>query len=1155
MRTAVLLILICTSFSLRGQITFERTYSFEGAQKIEEAPDGSFFGCATSYQSGLIYKLDRYGNLTSTFMPILRNNNVSVYDITRNPVTGGYAICGADQNYNDSGYFLLIDSLMQNTDSLFYTGGVINGPTGVKILRTGNNDFLLGVYTYEGTGSYTNRAQKITYPSTNSWSVLFQNKYFNDLTPEEPRKLLVSNFRPNTPESSGISLYDTLGNLLHSFNILDTSTICCPVLSVPATTSLPGGNYMFGITFQLAGQNQNDRTFYLAKLDSSLNIVWEKYFDWGYTIDPVAITPTSDSCIAFLLSTANGLALMKFNSSGDSLWTQFHNRPTSGRGYRFQQCADHGFVVVGSLANDAYVLKTDSLGRMLPCVSITSSGPLEICLGGSVSLSAQSGYNYLWSTGDTSVSITVNPAQTETYNVTLSDGTSACTDSVTVIINNPTNSISNITTCHSYSWNNQIYTQSGTYTYITTNSNGCDSVATLILTIQDINVTATATGSINCFGEMVEVSVLASGGSTPYVGTGLFNQTAGTVVYSVTDNNGCSGSATLTLLEPAKVEGVTSAVSTNCGGLDGSASVIPSGGDGTYTYLWSDNQTTSTASGLGTGIYSVTITDGNGCTGTASATVTGVGAQPDPAGSISGAPGICLNSCGLVFTVPPVSGATSYSWTLPQGATGSSTSNSITLCFDNTYSGGFLCVTPENTCGNGDESCVNIPIVTIRPAQPGFIAGNPNPCGPGIYTYSIPPSANASNYVWSVTGSGVSILSGQGTNSVQVSFPATFGQCVIGVYASNCIGVTSKRTTTLTGIPTHSSPLTGPGYVCPSTAGVAYSISDVIGANSSYTWFVSGDLSLTSPQGSPSSIIDFGQSFTTGTISVSTASACGIFTRNYSIRSTPFQPGSIAGPSKNLCGQVGVTYSIAAIPTATSYNWSVPSGVNMTAPNGDQSITLDFTPSFTGTGNICVSAINTCGNSVSRCFSVTAVPAPPVTPTGNGSVCKSASSELYTIPSVPGANSYLWSISGGAAIINAGTSASVNYNSASQSTAIITLNAVNSCGYSQPGKKTVAVNLGCKISNEHPISQDNSINIFPNPTRGKFYLEFDRSKKGHCMIQVLDVLGKIVFNSEINASEGSNSFEIDLSSISKGVYFTVLGTVGGEKKMTRFVVQ
>ncbi len=665
-------------------------------------------------------------------------------------------------------------------------------------------------------------------------------------------------------------------------------------------------------------------------------------------------------------------------------------------------------------------------------------------------------------------------------------------------------------------------------------------------------VTATPSGTITCFGGTVSVTVSATGGNPPYSGTGNFMQAAGSTTYTVSDAGTCTGTASVTLTEPGKVEGIASSTPANCGSTNGTASVVASGGDGVYTYLWSDGQTNSTATGLAVGPYTVTITDGTGCTGTASTTVGGAGGQPDDAGAISGPAGACINTCGVVYSVAPVSGAATYLWTLPAGVTGSSTTNSITLCFDNTYAGGFLCVTPENTCGVGAQSCINIPVITVRPAQPGFIVGNPNPCGPVIETYSIPPSANALSYVWSVTGAGVVILSGQGTNTVQVSFPATHGQSVIGVYASNCVGITSRRSTTLTGIPTHSSPLTGPGYVCAGSTDIAYSISAAIGAGSSYEWSTTGDISVAGAQGSTSQTFNFGPSFTTGTISVSTSSSCGTFTRTYTIRSTASQPGSIAGPSKNLCGQSGVTYSIAPVADATSYNWTVPAGVNITANTG-LSITVDFTAGFTGTGNICVSATNGCGNGIARCYSVSALTAPPASPTGSASVCKSASGVVYSILPVAGATGYLWSISGGATIVPAGTSATVNFNSATSATAVITVNAVNGCGFSQPGKKVVAVNLGCRNADNMVSAADFS--AYPNPTNGMITVNFQATKSAKYSVKVIDLLGNVMINNVVSATEGANMQELNLSNVAKGMYLLSIETEGTTAQTLRVVVE
>jgi gliding motility-associated-like protein len=52
-----------------------------------------------------------------------------------------------------------------------------------------------------------------------------------------------------------------------------------------------------------------------------------------------------------------------------------------------------------------------------------------------------------------------------------------------IVVNKTTTSSSNHTTCSSYLWNGTTYTISGTYNYLTTNSQGCDSLATLVLVI------------------------------------------------------------------------------------------------------------------------------------------------------------------------------------------------------------------------------------------------------------------------------------------------------------------------------------------------------------------------------------------------------------------------------------------------------------------------------------------------------------------------------------------------------------------------------------------------------------------------------------------------------------------------------------------------
>ncbi|MAN49356.1 MAG: hypothetical protein CMD04_00855, partial [Flavobacteriales bacterium] len=55
----------------------------------------------------------------------------------------------------------------------------------------------------------------------------------------------------------------------------------------------------------------------------------------------------------------------------------------------------------------------------------------------------------------------------------------------------PSTSTTDVTACDSYDWNGTTYTNSGTYTFVTTNASGCDSTATLNLTINNASASTT----------------------------------------------------------------------------------------------------------------------------------------------------------------------------------------------------------------------------------------------------------------------------------------------------------------------------------------------------------------------------------------------------------------------------------------------------------------------------------------------------------------------------------------------------------------------------------------------------------------------------------------------------------------------------------------
>jgi hypothetical protein len=91
--------------------------------------------------------------------------------------------------------------------------------------------------------------------------------------------------------------------------------------------------------------------------------------------------------------------------------------------------------------------------------------------------------------------------------------------------------------------------------------------------------------------------------------------TAGTYTLTVTDNNGCTATSSVTLTQPtALVDSVTSMNPGCVGKNNGTITVGVKGGVSPYNYSWSPSGgTTATASGLSAGTYTLALTDNNSC--------------------------------------------------------------------------------------------------------------------------------------------------------------------------------------------------------------------------------------------------------------------------------------------------------------------------------------------------------------------------------------------------------------------------------------------------------------------------------------------------------------------------------------------------------------
>jgi hypothetical protein len=274
------------------------------------------------------------------------------------------------------------------------------------------------------------------------------------------------------------------------------------------------------------------------------------------------------------------------------------------------------------------------------------------------------------------------------------------------------------------------------------------------------------------------------------------------------------------------------------------------------------------------------------------------------------------------------------------------------------------------------------------------------------------------------------------------------------------------------------------------------------------------------------------------------------------VQSIPNAAGPITGPATNLCLKDNQTYSIAAVTGATSYTWTVPTGVTIKTNNGTN-IIVKYTSSFVGTGNITVKANNSCGSSAVSTLAITSALAQPGTISGKTAVCKSNTAIVYSITPVAGATSYTWSITGGPTFVGTttGTSVTVKFTTATSNKATISVRANNACTGSVAATLAIDINLSCRTS-EDPIEvTESSISIFPNPSEGSSTVRFVSNVNDHATIEVYNSTGSLVstlFNGDVKEGEPHN-LHFECPSCSYGIYYVRM-VIGNEIKYEKMSI-
>jgi len=551
--------------------------------------------------------------------------------------------------------------------------------------------------------------------------------------------------------------------------------------------------------------------------------------------------------------------------------------------------------------------------------------------------------------------------------------------------------------------------------------------------------------------------------------------------------------------------------------------------------------------GVGTHIITYVYTNLNGCSDSATSFIIVIpcGCLPPAAPLVLNGPsGVCRNQNNVTFNLDSDPNVTSYNWILPSGITGSSTTNSITVNISGTYNAGSICVNAVNSCGQSSNYCKVISRFTVKPPTPASISGDIYACNGTTKIYTATLSNNATSYNW-VVPSGATILSGQGTNIIEVAFGIIPAGSRISVSAVNCIGNSSNRLLNIYGVPalpTVSSTNFPTSNVC-GNGTYTYAISPVVGATS-YIWeapagaIVSDGSNSGNPLPTPSASVQvtLPSGFLSGDMRVNAINACGSGpVRIRAIRSTLATPGTISGPKMAVCGATQQAYTIFPVTGATSYQWTVPSGATIVGASNGTSIQVNFTNSFS-VGSICVAAVNSCGAGSQRCLTVQGKPGPSSPIVGPVNVCKSDTSVNYTIAPFPGATGYLWTATNLGLISGGGTSVNLDFHLVNAASINLYVRAQNSCGLSDKPSRNIIVD-NCRLENPGDIQQkENTVMLYPNPATGFVKIYYQSTIQTEMVVTFIDITSREVMNSKIYLKEGVNEKEFDISHLSQGMY-------------------
>jgi large repetitive protein len=633
-------------------------------------------------------------------------------------------------------------------------------------------------------------------------------------------------------------------------------------------------------------------------------------------VNPMPTTPTITAGGPTTFCSGGSVTLTS-SSATDNLWstgevTQSITVSTSG---------DYT-VTVGTAGCTATSTITTVVVNPLPATpTITAGGPTTFCSGGSVTLTSSSASDNLWSTGESTQSITVSTSGD--YTVTV--GTAGCTSTsaITTVTANPSPATPTITaggpttfcsggsvTLSSSSatdnlWSTGESTQSitvstsGDYT-VTVGTGGCTSTSTITTVSVNSNPatpTVTAGGPTTfCAGDNVTLTSSAASGNTWSNG-----ETTQSIIvtasgdYSVTVGaSGCSASSTITTVvvnpSPATPTITAGGPTTFCSG--GSVTLTSSSATDN---LWSTGEVTQSITVTTSGDYTVTVGIG-GCTSTSTITTVSVNSNPATPTVTAGGPTTFCAGDNVTLTSSAASGNT---WSNGE------TTQSIIVTASGDYS------VTVGASGCSASSTITTVVVNPSPATPTITAGGPTTfCSGGSVTLS---SSSATDNLWST---------GETTQAITVT---ASGDYTVTVGSGVCTATSTITTVTVNPTPvTPTITANGPTTFC---SGGSVTLSSSSATDNLWsTGEVTQSITVTS---SGDYTVTVGSGVCTSTSTITTVS----------VNSNPTTPIITASGSTTFCTGDNVVLTSSAGSGNTWSTGETTQAITVTS-SGDYSVTV-----------------------------------------------------------------------------------------------------------------------------------------------------------------------------------------------------------------------